>query len=220
MRKLILRIIGPIIQRIAKYYFAKPRPFRFDQIKGLVLPGVFYPQLTLSTKILLQYLKEKDLNGKHFLELGCGAGFISVLAAKKGAEVWALDINPKAIENTRINAEKNQVKMHLIQSDLFEKLEEKAFDWIVINPPYYPRTPKNLEEQAWYCGENFEYFEKLFKGLARYIYSTSKVIMILSEDCEIEQIKNMAKRANISFEQVYQKRKWGEDNFIFSLKSI
>lgn len=220
MRRLIIKIIGPFLQKFSKYYFSKPRSYRYKSLKGLVFPGVFFPHWTISTKLLLEYLDQKDLKGKSFLELGCGAGFISLLAAKKEAEVWALDINTKAIENTKYNAEANQLSIKVIESNLFSAIDKLVFDYIVINPPYYPKSPKNAEEKAWYCGENFEYFDSLFQYLPRFINSNSRVLMILSEDCAINKIQSIAQKKGIEFKEVYRKRKWGERNFIFSLKSI
>ncbi|WP_163111277.1 methyltransferase, partial [Acinetobacter baumannii] len=61
-------------------------------------PDVFPPQLTFSTKILLDFVNEMNLDNKTFLELGCGSGIISLLAAKKKALVTASDINQTALD--------------------------------------------------------------------------------------------------------------------------
>ena len=45
------------------------------------------------------------------LEIGCGSGIVSVYLAKKGNQVTSVDINPKAVEATKFNAEQNQVKI-------------------------------------------------------------------------------------------------------------
>lgn len=40
-----------------------------------------------------------------FLEIGCGTGFISIIAAQKGCtKVLSTDINPDAIKNTQLNS--------------------------------------------------------------------------------------------------------------------
>jgi cobalt-precorrin-6B (C15)-methyltransferase len=44
--------------------------------------------------------------GDVLLDVGCGTGSVSVEAALLGAEVYAMDKNPKAVELTRRNAEK------------------------------------------------------------------------------------------------------------------
>lgn len=218
MIKKALNFLSPLLQIFAKYYFRKPRPFSYIGIKGTVLPSVFYPIFTISTKLLMDFIDEHELKDKRFLELGCGTGMISTLAAKKGALVTATDINPAAIENVELNAVKNGVTLQSILSDLFEGISQQVFDYIIINPPYYPKEPLNKAEEAWYCGANFEHFEKLFYQLGSYFDETSQVYMILSEDCELEKIKSIAAEKKIDFEKVLQTIKQGEENYIFRIR--
>ncbi|MEZ5084584.1 MAG: methyltransferase [Bacteroidales bacterium] len=220
MRKLIIRFIFPFFRSFVNFYFSKPRNYRYKKIKAVVLPGVFFPHFTISTKLLLQFLETKELEHHTFLELGCGTGIISVLAAKKGARVVASDINPTAIENAKLNATKNSVEITTYLSDLFAELPRQQFDFIIINPPYYPKTPKIMAEEAWFCGEHFEYFEKLFLTATNYFHDKSEVLMILSEDCELEKIKTMAAKNGLNMIILVKKKKWGEMNYIFRLFDI
>ena len=68
-----------------------------------------------------------------------------------------------------------------------------------------------------FCGEEFEYFEKMFSTLGAYFDEKSKVYMILSEDCEIETIQEIGRRNKIVFNLIQKERKSGEDNSIFML---
>jgi ubiquinone/menaquinone biosynthesis C-methylase UbiE len=54
------------------------------------------------------------------LELGCGAGQASIAMAKQGAKVIAVDADPGRIEQTRNNADREEVRVELHQSDLAE----------------------------------------------------------------------------------------------------
>ena len=103
--------------------------------------------------------------------------------------------------------------------NLFTDIPTQQFDWIVINPPYYPRNPANESEHAWFCGEDFQYFQKLFSQLGNFISADNQVIMILSEDCQLAHIQALAGERNITMSQILRKRVWGEENFIFQLKS-
>lgn len=217
LRNLVIKIIARPVQFWAKWYFKKPRPYSYKQIKGTVLPGVFYPHFTISTKLLLQFLEPLNLKNKNFLELGCGTGLISVLAAQKGAVVTSSDINPKAVENVGLNALNNDVEISAIESDLFQNLKGKNFDFIVINPPYYPKEAKSRAEEAWFCGSNFEYFQKLFSGLGNHINENTKVYMILSVDCELERIQEIGSKFNFKFNLELETKKWGEANYIFAI---
>ena len=218
MRNVLKPIFSKLAKPVLKWYFSKPRNYFYKDIKGKVLPDVFHPQFTISTKLLMEFLETQELDNKSFLELGCGTGFISVFAAKKGANVLATDINPKALENAKLNADLNNVELKIVYSDLFENVSQQI-DYIIINPPYYPKDPTNAAEKAWFCGENFEYFEKLFLQLGNHVTSASLVFMILSEDCELEKIKSIAKKRGFSFELEQQKTRQGEDNYIFRVQN-
>jgi len=217
MRNFIKKITHPFLKYGLKLYYYKPRKYCYEDICIKVHPDVFPPHLTLSTKILLNFIKPLNLKNKSFLELGCGSGIISLLASKKEAKVLASDINEKALEFLKKNSIKNELPVTIIQSDLFDNIENIHFDYIIINPPYYPKKPKTVKEQAWFCGENFEYFEKLFYQLNSKI-ELQNVFMILSEDCEIEKIKGIGLQNNLSFEILKSKTVFKEKNYIYSLK--
>ena len=220
MSRFPAKFILTFFKIFAKYYFKKTRFYRYKKIKVKVLPGVFFPHFTMSTKFLLQFIDAQNLTDKSLLELGCGTAIISVLAAKMGAKVTASDINPEAVKNALLNANKNKVMLNIISSDLFTNINEQQFDYIVINPPYYPKEPKNINEEAWFCGENFEYFEKLFSSINPFYNENTQIIMILSEDCMIDKIKEIALKNNLKFIKVLEQKKWREINYIFQLKSI
>jgi release factor glutamine methyltransferase len=210
----------PFLKLGLKMYYFKPRKFCYDNICIQVHPDVFPPHLTLSTKILLDFISEKELKNKSLLELGCGSGIISLLSAKNGAKVTASDINKTALEFLSKNAQKNNLELEIIESDLFQSLTDRTFDYIIINPPYFPKQPKKVKEKAWFCGEHFEYFEALFLSLKNYLTSGNETLMILSEDCELEKIKTIALKNEIVFTLVYEKKVVGEKNYIFKLTSL
>jgi release factor glutamine methyltransferase len=220
MRQFVKKILHPFLKFGLNLYYSKPRDFAFDDIKIKIHPDVFPPQLTFSTKILLNFIKDLEFENKTFLELGCGSGIISLLATKKGAQVTASDINQMALDYLVTNAEKNHLKIKTVYSDLFQNIETHAFDYIIINPPYYPKETKSIKEQAWFCGENFEYFEKLFWQLPNYLTDQTNCFMILSQDCEIEKIKAIAVKNAIAFELVLEKKDLVETNYIFNIVSL
>ena len=89
IRKLLKRLMHPFLKYGTQKYFSKPRPYIHDGIKVMVMPDVFPPHYTLSTKILLDFIKKLDLKDQTLLELGCGSGILALYAAKKGAKVTA-----------------------------------------------------------------------------------------------------------------------------------
>ncbi|WP_462252453.1 methyltransferase [Ekhidna sp.] len=212
-----LKVFHPVLKRVAKFYLRKPRYYAFNNIKVRVIPGVFHPGLFFSTKVLLGYIEEQNLTKMSVLELGAGSGLISIFCANKGAFVTASDINVAALAELKVNAKRNDADIQIKESDLFDQLNIEDFDLIIINPPYYPNNPRSVEEHAWYCGEEFEYFKKLFFQLKAFNAEKTQVLMILSEDCHIEKIKSIAKQESLIMNIVHRKKVGGEENLIYRI---
>lgn len=215
MSKIFLYIISPILRLAAKIYTSTEREYIYRGIKVLVKPGVFHPGLYFSTKILINALEKIELKNKNFLELGAGSGFISIFASKKGAKVTATDINDLAIENIKTNFSLNDINAEIISSDLFQNISPIEFDIIVINPPYFPKDPLTNYDYAWYCGKGFEYFYNLFVELKKFISSETIILMILSENCELERILSIAKKYGFILKEFHSEKKWGEKSTVF-----
>ena len=75
----------------------------------------------------------------------------------------------------------------------------------------------SVAEIAWFCGENFEYFESLFSQLPIYLTIENSTYMILSEDCELEKIKAIAFQNGIKFHLKKETKVIGEVNLIYKL---
>ncbi len=74
---------------------------------------------------------------KSTLDLGCGCGVQSLLAAQHCARVTATDINPRALAMTRLNAELNGVpNIELLEGSYLEPVKGRRFDLILANLPY------------------------------------------------------------------------------------
>lgn len=84
------------------------------------------------------------------VDIGCGSGVGAILIAKarRTAEVTALDINPKALKFTAINASLAGVdNVHAYHSDILASTAE-SFDLIVANPPYM----QDIQQRAYRHG--------------------------------------------------------------------
>lgn len=222
LRKILKRLSSPFLQFIAKKYTSAPHEYRFREIEMTILPSVFHPALYLSTKCLIDFLEKKELTGKKLWELGAGSGLVSLFSAKKGAIVCATDINPLALKGLKMNSLRNKLPVEVLESDIFANIQHRFFDYIVINPPYYPQNPKNDAEKAFFCGTEFTYFHRLFQELNLYFQLSpleTEVIMILSEDCRLAEIENIANQHGLTLCKVWEKKVWGELNFIFRVQS-
>jgi len=103
--------------------------FEWEDSSDFVLPigpaGHYLANLTIRRKV------------RSTLDLGCGCGIQSLLAAKHSEHVTATDINPRAIALTRLNAALNRINnIDILEGSYFEPVEGQTFDLIVANLPY------------------------------------------------------------------------------------
>ncbi len=91
------------------------------------------------------------------LDIGTGTGIQAIVAAKKGLEVTASDIDPRALECARSNARLNHVEIEFVQSDVFSNIKGR-YNTIIFNPPYLPSRwfqPKNVALSGGRHGREF-----------------------------------------------------------------
>jgi len=120
--------------------------FYYKNLKIDAPSSVYFPRE--DSLLLAETLKEMKLKDKNILEVGCGSGFLSILAASLGAQITAIDINLEAISSTLKNAKNNNVKLTAFQSDLFSNITNK-FDLIFFNPPYLPDKDNIDGKETW-----------------------------------------------------------------------
>lgn len=86
-----------------------------------------------TTSLMISSMLEMDFRNKAVLDMGCGTGVLSILAAKKGAsEVIAVDNDKWAYENAMENSRLNQVEISVLHGDT-EVVPEIKFDVILAN---------------------------------------------------------------------------------------
>lgn len=98
--------------------------------------GTFSPDhMDTGTAILLEHADQAPSTG-NLLDLGCGWGPIALTLAKKNPEatVWAIDVNERSLELTRMNAEKLGLA-NILAVHIDEVPADLKFTGIWSNPP-------------------------------------------------------------------------------------
>ncbi|MFN0158210.1 MAG: methyltransferase [Bacteroidota bacterium] len=172
--------------------YAETRIYRTDNISLLgfrliIPPTVFHPALFFSSKILGRYVAGMPLSGKRVLDMGSGSGIIGLCAARAGANVLAVDRNQAAVSATQMNIEQNNFsnRISVCQSDLFDSIPVgDRFDWIIWNPPFYPKVQTSDESLAWNAGENYETISRFAIEVRNWLDLNGSVLLILSSDVD------------------------------------
>ena len=112
---------------------------RGKEVSVQVSNGVFSSsKLDLGTAVLLKHAPQPPENGR-FFDIGCGWGAISLALGfeSPNAQIYAVDVNERALELTDINAKNaglNNIHTYLVEDALKEDAL-KDIDLIWSNPP-------------------------------------------------------------------------------------
>ncbi len=111
------------------------------RVRLLDTPMTFLTDAGVFSKMMVDYGSQVLLNtldlesDKTLLDVGCGYGPLGLTLGKVfGVQATLIDINSRALDLARANAEKNQVNARIFQSNVYEDVEGN-FDYIVSNPP-------------------------------------------------------------------------------------
>lgn len=146
--------------------------------------NVLIPRFT--TELLIDLAK--DLSFNSVLDICTGSGCIGLTLKKEAptAKVVLSDISKKALKVVKQNAKKLHADVELIQSDLFEKINEK-FDLITANPPYltkgeYVSKNVNFEPKIALYSENngFAVIKKILLDFPKYLNPGGHLILEIS----------------------------------------
>ncbi|MBK5254819.1 MAG: class I SAM-dependent methyltransferase [Vicinamibacteria bacterium] len=160
----------------------------------LVSPGVLHPAHFLSSRLLALHLTTLDLGNRTVADVGTGSGLLALVAARLGASVWATDINPASVDCARENAERNGLadRVNVVNSDVLEGLPPGLrLDFVVSNPPFYPRDALNLRDRAFAAGAGYGFFERLAAALGARLAPGGSLIMVHSSDADFEPVREI-----------------------------
>jgi release factor glutamine methyltransferase len=186
---------------------------------SLTVPStVFHPRLFASSAYLAGYVQGMQLQGMRILDMGCGSGVLSLVAASRGAEVTAVDINPDAVATTAANATRNGLgeKVQTIHSDLFGQLQcpPGPFGLIMCNPPFYEGNPTAPPEFAWKAGTDFAFFRRLAAAVGTFLAPGGRMVLVLSSELDVGAV------ATIFLENGLRLQRMGERKRPFELLMI
>jgi release factor glutamine methyltransferase len=166
----------------------------------------------LMTEALSEYAKQQSLSNKKILELGCGNCYNAIFCAKQGGIVFGSDINEEAFDFGQNEANKFNVKISFIKSNMFDDILEKNFDIIFFNPPYLISDEiedialDGLEKGRHYIDLFIENFDKFItkKGIAFLLHTDYNDLPETIEKLKQKGFKTeIVKNLKLFFEELY-----------------
>ena len=160
----------------------------FDDVHIDLEHNVFIPRYE-TEEVVQESLKYINKNSK-VLDLCCGSGYIGLSIKKKtNSDVTLSDISVDAIKQSQKNMQINNLKVKIIHSNLFEKINDK-FDVIISNPPYVSKVKKlgrkilDFEpHNALFAGQDGnDFYKKIIKKAPKYLNQNGLLILEISED--------------------------------------
>lgn len=159
-----------------------PLNFAISGVEITVNPGVFPP--ATDTKLLAEHVQVAQ--GQRIIDVTTGSGVIPIIAGLQGATGFAIDINPRAVQNARENIERYGVAIEVVESDLFSNIPPAKFDVIFANGPFFEGRIEDPMDYACYGARNF--IEKLFAALPTRLKPDGKLLLVTSQWADLEHL--------------------------------
>lgn len=172
------------------------------------------------------------VNGEcvHVLDIGTGSGLIALMLAQrleKETQCFAIrgiDIEPSAVEQSRINFEASPWASHLSANNcsLQELVDDGGYDLIVSNPPYFQNSLKNPDRsRATARHTDTLTYTELLAHSKRLLKSdgTLSLILPLEAETEILELAKTNKLTPIHITYVHAKEGKPAKRILISMKS-
>ena len=165
-----------------------------------VPPGVM--PVTPLSELLSRAVTSEVQVADRVLDMGSGNGINGILAASKARKVVSVDINPKAVETTRRNIDRNGVseRMEAHVSDVFRDVAGR-FDLIIFNPPARWFPPRDLMEMA-STDENYRALTEFFENARHYLNPAGCMLIMFGSTGDLEYFKALTSKEDFSIDIV------------------
>ena len=146
------------------------------------------------------------------LDLGCGSGLLSIIAARlfPQAQITAIDIMPEATATTKINLKKQELqnRVQVCEGDLFQSLKGQIFNVIIFNAPWVvakvrsrAEIPTNDEKQ--------QTITRFFEQVDRYLAPQGHLLLGYADhsgEKAINRLTDLINQAGYEIGQLYKAR--------------
>jgi len=167
--------------RLEERHKAEPFEVKCCGMKIVVNPGVY--QTSGDSDLMSESVQIGT--SENFLEIGCGTGVVSIAVAKRAKDGTGVDINEKAVENSKQNAEAQNVKnVEFLVSNVFRNVDGK-FDVIICNPPYTKHeVSDDIDRMFWDPADEMKH--KFFKEVGAHLKPNGRIYFGWADFADID----------------------------------
>lgn len=204
--------------------FTKFLGCRIDLRKRVLIPRL---ETAFWAKEAIKEIEHSENASRHIkvLDMFAGSGCIGIAVLKKtkNSQVEFVDMAKSAVEQIRINLKINKIspkRYKIRQSNLFEKLKENKYHFILANPPYVarerikevqPSVLKYEPKEALFSGKKgLEAIKRFLKEARRHLKKSGIIYMefdpLQKKDIELILIKEKYKKIEFNKDQFNQWR--------------
>jgi len=195
------------------------RAARFDL---RVRPTVFHPRFFLSSEYFAEFLDGLDLSGKIVADIGTGSGILALAAARAGARVLALDINPNAALSALENAHANGLgdRVTAVCMNLLAALPARPlFDVILSSPPKHAGEPRDLADSGWHAGPQYQNVAPLFEQARERLKPGGCLYVMLSSDSDLDLLGRLIAEAGFRARLAHERSFYIESMILYELRT-
>ncbi len=170
-----------------------PHEVQFAGLTLTVLPNVYDPVGFTDTLWFAGQLT-KIVGTRSLLEIGTGSGAIAIVCAKNGARVVATDVNPDAVKNTLLNAERCHLDISVRQSDLYAAIKpEERFDFIFWSHPFN-NWDAPVDDMLLRSGLDYRYegMRGYIAGAKKHLEKDGRLLLGTGDSADLQTISDIA----------------------------
>jgi release factor glutamine methyltransferase len=150
-----------------------------------------------------------------FLEVGCGAGLVTLKGAEIAKRVVSVDVSLDAVKNTRENLRRSGLdkKCEVFQTDLLTSFNSSVkFSIAVFNPPYLPEDEMSTGlDHALIGGETgAEVTQRFIPQVVNYLLEGGRVYVVVSTLADRDTIQKMMEDYGFDVEIVSEEQMFFE----------
>ena len=145
-----------------------PSTFQHQSYEDMALP-IGLGQTISQPLVVATMTQSLHLTDRHkVLEIGTGSGGVILSLANHfgpSGRYMGTDICDKAVKAATFNAKTNNLNVDMVQSDLFNDLDDISYKAILFNIPLINRAPENDIEKYMLCDPDGEIMQNFFAQL-------------------------------------------------------